>query len=181
MDFGKLRDLLGLGPDEPEELEAAMEHQLLPESRPVTPGTGAKTGAGPDPTGAEAPPPPDEAPPARARFIVAGRCPSCGDPVIEGLEAPCAWCNKPCRPDQDGFHLVHIALGAYQERHRFCSDDCYEAFRRMYPARVHRNCYEQDCNACTYCVKRYTDESEGLLEQDDHPDEGKNGATRKED
>lgn len=180
MDFGKLRELLGLGHDEPEELEAAMEHQLLPESRPANAATGGKAGALPDRTAGVALTPSDGEPPARARFIVAGRCASCGDPMIEGLEAPCAWCNKPCSPDQDGFHLVHIALGAYQERHRFCSDDCYEAFRRMYPARVHRNCYEQDCNDCNYCIKRYTDESEGLQEQADHLNRDKSDEPRKE-
>ena len=32
----------------------------------------------------------------------------------------------------------------------------------MYPARVHRNCYERSCADCNLCVKRYEDESEGI-------------------
>lgn len=81
-------------------------------------------------------------------------------------EQPCAWCDTRCHPDQDGFHLVHIAMGAFQERHSFCCDDCYEAFRRMYPARVHRNCYERPCEDCNYCIKRYAEEADGLPVQD---------------
>ena len=58
--------------------------------------------------------------------------------------------------------MVHIAFGATQERYCFCSDDCYEAFRQMYPARVHRNCYERACDTCDLCIKRYRDEAEGI-------------------
>ena len=32
----------------------------------------------------------------------------------------------------------------------------------MYPSRVHRNCYERSCENCDLCVKRYSDETEGL-------------------
>ncbi|MFA6815144.1 MAG: hypothetical protein WCS73_02490 [Lentisphaeria bacterium] len=73
-------------------------------------------------------------------------------------EIHCGWCNKIADPSKDGFHLVHVAFGTSQERYCFCSDDCYEAFRKMYPARVHRNCYERDCSTCNLCLKRYTDE-----------------------
>ncbi|HPY90544.1 MAG TPA: hypothetical protein PLT23_07435, partial [Lentisphaeria bacterium] len=58
--------------------------------------------------------------------------------------------------------LVHVAFGVSQERYCFCSDECYEAFRRMYPARVHRNCYDRNCNDCDFCVKRYGDEADGI-------------------
>ena len=57
---------------------------------------------------------------------------------------------------------MHAAFGTAQERFVFCTDDCYEAFRRMYPARVHRNCYERDCAGCDLCVKRYRDPAEGI-------------------
>jgi hypothetical protein len=72
----------------------------------------------------------------------------------------CSWCNKASDPEQDGFHLCHVAFGGFQERYCFCSDECYEAFRKMYPARVHRNCYERDCADCDLCVKRYPDEAD---------------------
>jgi hypothetical protein len=82
--------------------------------------------------------------------------------VLDRLTILCGWCNQVCDPDSEGFHMVQVAFGASQERYCFCSDDCYEAFRKMYPARVHRNCYERSCTGCTLCVKRYDDESEGI-------------------
>ena len=44
----------------------------------------------------------------------------------------------------------------------FCSAACYEAFRKMYPSRVHRNCYETKCSECNLCTKRYDDETDGI-------------------
>jgi len=32
----------------------------------------------------------------------------------------------------------------------------------MYPARVHRDCYERDCEECNLCLKRYGNVAEGL-------------------
>ena len=82
--------------------------------------------------------------------------------VLDRLTILCAWCNSEANPEADGFHLVQVAFGASQERYCFCSDDCYEAFRKMYPARVHRNCYERNCAECNLCIKRYGDEAEGI-------------------
>jgi hypothetical protein len=82
--------------------------------------------------------------------------------VLERLQISCGWCGKPTDPNADGFHLVHVAFGATQERYCFCSDDCFEAFRRMYPARVHRDCYNRNCGECNLCIKRYGDEAEGI-------------------
>ena len=82
--------------------------------------------------------------------------------VLERSSVRCAWCNSESDPEKDGFHLVQIAFGTSQERYCFCSDKCYEAFRKMYPARVHRNCYERNCSDCNLCVKRYEDEGEGV-------------------
>ena len=79
--------------------------------------------------------------------------------VGQGMAIPCGWCGKATNPTQDGFHLLHIAFGASQDRYCFCSDDCYEAFRKMYPSRVHRNCYERDCASCNLCQKRYDDDA----------------------
>jgi hypothetical protein len=78
------------------------------------------------------------------------------------LQIVCGWCGGMCDTAKDGFHLVHVAFGVSQERYCFCSDECYEAFRRMYPARVHRNCYDRNCNDCNFCVKRYGDEADGI-------------------
>ena len=170
MDISKLKDLFGLGDDSSEELDVAMEKQILPELRqakrtsdnPLPPGTRESQGreellisAGDLPE--------------YAKFVKVGRCPACGDQIVERAEQPCAWCDTPCRPEQDGFHLVHVALGSFQERHCFCCDECYEAFRRMYPARVHRNCYERPCADCHFCIKRYIDESDGFPGQGQDP------------
>ena len=67
----------------------------------------------------------------------------------------CSWCQGEARPENEGFHIVYLALGTHQNRYIFCSDPCVDAFRQRYPARVHRNCYETDCNACNLCVKRF--------------------------
>lgn len=82
--------------------------------------------------------------------------------IRERLTVPCGWCGTETNADKDGFHMVQVAFGATQERYCFCSDECYEAFRQMYPARVHRNCYERSCDTCDLCVKRYRDEAEGI-------------------
>ena len=82
--------------------------------------------------------------------------------VLDHLTIQCGWCNQVCDPELDGFHMVQVAFGATQERYCFCTDDCYEAFRKMYPARVHRNCYERSCADCDLCIKRYEDEKEGI-------------------
>ena len=82
--------------------------------------------------------------------------------VIEQMTLHCGWCGKSADPDADGFHMVQVAFGSTQERYVLCTDECYEAFRQMYPARVHRNCYERSCVVCDLCVKRYPDEAEGM-------------------
>jgi ribosomal protein L32 len=82
--------------------------------------------------------------------------------LLDRMVLLCGWCNDKADPDKDGFHLVHTAFGQSQERYTFCSDKCYEAFRKMYPARVHRNCYERNCAECNLCLKRYEDDSEGV-------------------
>ena len=87
--------------------------------------------------------------------------PGPGEAPVES-EIACSWCDKAADPDADGFHMCQIAFGASQERYCFCSDDCFEAFRKMYPSRVHRNCYERSCDGCEWCHKRYENEHEGI-------------------
>jgi len=82
--------------------------------------------------------------------------------TVARLKITCAWCNGPADPEKEGFSLVQVAFGATQERYVFCSSECYEAFRKMYPSRVHRNCYETKCADCNLCVKRYDDENDGI-------------------
>ena len=82
--------------------------------------------------------------------------------VLDRMTLLCAWCNQEANPEADGFHMAQVAFGSTQERYCFCCDDCYEAFRKMYPARVHRNCYERDCATCNLCMKRYSDDQDGI-------------------
>jgi len=82
--------------------------------------------------------------------------------VLDRMSLLCAWCNQEANPEADGFHMAQVAFGAAQERYCFCCDNCYEAFRKMYPARVHRNCYERDCATCDLCMKRYSDDEDGI-------------------
>ncbi|MBN1672800.1 MAG: hypothetical protein JXR37_17280 [Kiritimatiellae bacterium] len=83
--------------------------------------------------------------------------------VVSHMTIMCGWCGADADPDHEGFHLVHIAFGATQERYCFCSDRCYEAFRNTYPSRVDRNCYERNCDTCNSCIKRYGSEGDGRL------------------
>ena len=82
--------------------------------------------------------------------------------VVDRLKILCSWCNGPANPEKEGFSLVQVAFGASQDRYVFCSEPCYEAFRKMYPSRVHRNCYERNCADCNLCAKRYDDETDGI-------------------
>lgn len=52
-------------------------------------------------------------------------------------------------------HVIYVSFGALQERHVFCSEQCLTSFKRQYPPRVHRNCYETECADCDACIKRY--------------------------
>ncbi len=68
----------------------------------------------------------------------------------------CSWCEKSLdEADEGGPWMDYVAFGISQERYVFCSEKCQREFRRQYPSRIHRNCYETDCNACDKCVKRY--------------------------
>lgn len=80
--------------------------------------------------------------------------------IINRMKIVCGWCGKTVDPAAEGFSLAQIAFGSSQERYVFCSRECYEAFRKMYPSRVHRNCYETKCSECDLCAKRYDDEND---------------------
>jgi hypothetical protein len=69
----------------------------------------------------------------------------------------CDWCGIGFRelPEEVTPLEDYAAFGAFQERYRFCSEKCMGSFRRQYPTRIHRNCYETDCNSCDQCIKRF--------------------------
>ena len=69
----------------------------------------------------------------------------------------CYWCEKDLAEaeEEDGPFEDYVAFGVFQEHYVFCSEACMASFRRRYPSRVHRNCYETDCSGCDNCIKRY--------------------------
>jgi len=69
----------------------------------------------------------------------------------------CDWCGAGLKElPEDATPLEdYAAFGAFQEKFRFCSEKCLAAFRRQYPTRIHRNCYQTDCNTCYRCIKRF--------------------------
>ena len=71
-------------------------------------------------------------------------------------EGRCSWCDKPmAEADEEDASEDYVAFGGMQEHYHFCSEQCQRAFRKQYPSRIHRNCYETDCNQCGLCVKRF--------------------------
>ena len=82
--------------------------------------------------------------------------------LVERMTLRCDWCNSEADLEKDGFHSVHVAFGASQARYCFCQDECFESFKKMYPSRVDRNCYERDCAECDLCVKRYDEDSDAI-------------------
>ena len=68
----------------------------------------------------------------------------------------CAWCEKDlAEVEEELIRVDYVAFGAFQDRYMYCSDQCQRAFQRQYPSRIHRNCYEVDCNTCELCIKRF--------------------------
>ncbi len=68
----------------------------------------------------------------------------------------CSWCEASLEETKlDDHGEDYVAFGIFQERFVFCSEKCQRSFRKRYPSRVHRNCYETDCGDCELCVKRF--------------------------
>ena len=79
----------------------------------------------------------------------------------------CTWCEKLLSEleEDEKPTIVYAAFGNYQNRYVFCSVKCEEAFKKQYPVRVHRNCYERPCVDCDLCIKKFSGEDETLLER----------------
>ena len=68
----------------------------------------------------------------------------------------CAWCETLISEvDPEGIGEDYVSFGNTQEHYLFCTEKCQRAFRKQYPSRIHRNCYETDCNQCNLCMKRF--------------------------
>ncbi|MDA0710056.1 MAG: hypothetical protein O3B73_07600 [bacterium] len=61
--------------------------------------------------------------------------------------------------------IVYASFGPNQERYIFGSEDNAEAFKRQYPVRIHKNCYERPCVSCDLCNKKFSGEDETLYKQ----------------
>ena len=73
----------------------------------------------------------------------------------------CDWCSK---TQQRGDMIpIFAAFGTSQDRFHFCSHPCKERFSKQYPTRIHRDCYNRDCNVCNECVKRFVVSPPGNL------------------
>ncbi len=72
----------------------------------------------------------------------------------------CSWCDSfMAEATEEGAPILeYVAFGTFQERYLFCQRSCLASFRNQYSVRVHRNCYETDCNTCHACTKRYDTE-----------------------
>jgi hypothetical protein len=71
----------------------------------------------------------------------------------------CDWCVQALPTDRDDVWETYAAIGAQQERFRFCTEKCLRSFEKQYPARIHRDCYNRDCRTCEECIKRFDDTS----------------------
>ena len=81
----------------------------------------------------------------------------------------CAWCEKPLDEIEDDGEpvIVYASFGNYQDRFVFCSTKCEEAFKKQYPVRIHKNCYNRTCLDCDLCVKKHGGEDETILQRID--------------
>ncbi len=72
-------------------------------------------------------------------------------------EGACSWCERHLSEaeEEEAPYDEYVAFGLTQEHYVFCAKRCLEAFRRQYPSRIHRNCYETDCKSCNQCIKRF--------------------------
>jgi hypothetical protein len=67
----------------------------------------------------------------------------------------CDWCGRKIPSDSKDARDVRVAIGMYQNKFFFCCKKCFNSFRKQYPARVHRDCYDRACEQCDECIKKF--------------------------
>lgn len=77
----------------------------------------------------------------------------------------CSWCEKLLTETEGEPTIVYAAFGNDQERYLFCAEKCEEAFKKQYPIRIHKNCYNRSCIGCDLCIKKYSGKDETLLQR----------------
>ncbi|MBS10180.1 MAG: hypothetical protein CME19_01085 [Gemmatimonadetes bacterium] len=76
-----------------------------------------------------------------------------------------SWTEKPLTEYDNEPILVYASFGNLQERYVFGSKENAEAFKKQYPVRVHKNCYERPCVDCDLCIKKYSGEDETIYKK----------------
>jgi hypothetical protein len=76
-----------------------------------------------------------------------------------------AWTEKPLTDYEGEPIIIYAAFGPHQERFVFGTKENAEAFKKQYPVRVHKNCYNRPCIGCDLCVKKYTGDDETILKE----------------
>jgi hypothetical protein len=64
----------------------------------------------------------------------------------------CDWCSK--NKGKTDSLRIEVAFGYKQEIYYFCEERCLESFKKKYPPRIHRNCYNNSCYSCDECIKK---------------------------
>ena len=73
-----------------------------------------------------------------------------------------SWTEKPLSEYDDEPIIIYAAFGNLQERYVFGTEENAESFKKQYPVRVHKNCYERTCVECDLCIKKYGGEDETI-------------------
>ncbi len=76
-----------------------------------------------------------------------------------------SWTEKPLSEYEGDPILVYASFGNLQERYVFGSIENAEAFKKQYPVRVHKNCYERPCVDCDLCIKKHSGEDETIYKE----------------
>ena len=73
-----------------------------------------------------------------------------------------SWTEKPLEDYEGEPTIVYAAFGNLQERYVFGNEENAQAFKRQYPVRVHKNCYERTCVECDLCIKKFSGDDETI-------------------
>jgi hypothetical protein len=76
-----------------------------------------------------------------------------------------SWTEKPLGDYEEDPIIVYASFGPNQERYVFGNEENAESFKKQYPVRIHKNCYERPCIDCDLCTKKYNGDDETLYKQ----------------
>jgi hypothetical protein len=76
-----------------------------------------------------------------------------------------SWTEKPLSEYEGEPIIVYASFGPNQERFVFGNEENAESFKKQYPVRIHKNCYERSCVDCDLCLKKYNGDDETIYKQ----------------